>query len=139
MAIVGFNFTKINVEKKAPRSGKIDVSNNVSIKDVIEAEVSVGENQQKAVRFLFQFETTYEPKIGSIVIDGEVLYMQESAKVTEIVSKWKKNKNIEKEIMGAILNNVLSKCNIQALILSQDVNLPSPIPLPKVKMEGLDK
>jgi hypothetical protein len=37
--------------------------------------------------------------------------------------------------MENILNSILTKCNIQALILSQDVNLPSPIPLPKVRQE----
>ena len=45
---------------------------------------------------------------------------------------WKKNKAIPKEAMTAVINTALTKCNIQALILSQQVNLPPPIPLPKV-------
>jgi hypothetical protein len=40
--------------------------------------------------------------------------------------------------MSAILNTVLTKCNIEALILSQEVNLPSPIPLPKVKVDSAE-
>ena len=34
--------------------------------------------------------------------------------------------------MAQVLNFVLAKCNIKALILSQDVNLPPQIPLPKL-------
>jgi len=37
--------------------------------------------------------------------------------------------------MSEILNIILTRCNIQALILARDINLPSPIPLPKVKVE----
>ena len=34
--------------------------------------------------------------------------------------------------MSKVLNFVLAKCNIKALALSQDVNLPPQIPLPKL-------
>ena len=37
-------------------------------------------------------------------------------------------------ISPILLNSILNKCNVQALILSQDINLPPPIPLPKVQM-----
>ena len=45
------------------------------------------------------------------------------------------SKKVPKDVMTAILNTVLTKCNIEALILSQKVNLPAPIPLPAVKQE----
>jgi hypothetical protein len=46
---------------------------------------------------------------------------------------WKKDKKLPKEIMPVILNTVLNKCNIQALILSEQINLPPPIPMPKLQ------
>ena len=39
------------------------------------------------------------------------------------------------EVMAQVINSVLTKSNIQALILSRDVNLPPPIPMPKVNMK----
>ena len=36
--------------------------------------------------------------------------------------------------MAGLLNTILTKCNVQALILSQEVNLPPPIPMPKVQI-----
>jgi hypothetical protein len=135
MTIVGFNFTKINVEKKEAKSPKVNISNNVGVKDVKETNLSLGTEKQKAIKFIFEFATSYEPDIGGLTFVGEVLYLEAEEKTKAILDQWKKDKSVDKDLMSAILNTVLSKCNVQALILSQEVNLPSPIPLPKVKVD----
>lgn len=134
MAIVGFNFTQIKAERgKESAKGKIDIKNNVAITNVEESKLSLGGSAQKTARFTFDFSALYEPKVGSIKFTGEVLYLAETAKIDELVKNWQKNKKVPNEIMPAILNTVLNRCNIQALILSQQVNLPPPIPMPKVQ------
>jgi hypothetical protein len=135
MTIVGFSFNKIEVEKKENVPGKINISNNVSVKDVTNTDLSLGSEKQKAIKFVFEFQSKYEPDLGKILLGGEVLFLEEASKIKKILDEWKKEKRIDKEIMGAVLNAVLTKCNIEALLLSQEVNLPSPIPLPKVSME----
>ena len=135
MTIVGLNYSKLEVEKKENPSGKINISNNVQIKNVTKAELPIVTKDQQAVKFLFEFTSTYEPNIGNIVFNGEVLYLESTENSKKILDDWKKSKKVHKELMNIILNTVLSKCNIQALILSQEVNLPSPIPLPKISME----
>ena len=132
--IVGFGFTKLSAEKKDAASGKIDINNNVSIKDAKEDSLTFGKDKQNVIKFIFEFTSNYEPNVGAILFEGEILYLEDPKKVKEILSSWKKDKQIPKEIMGILLNAVLSKCNVQALILSQDVNLPPPIPMPKVQM-----
>ena len=132
--IVGFGFTKLSAEKKEVPKGKIDINNNVSIKDVVEDSFSLGKDKQNVVKFIFEFTSKYEPAVGNILFEGEILYMDEPKKAKEILASWKKDKKIPKELMAGLLNTILTKCNVQALILSQDVNLPSPIPLPKVQM-----
>lgn len=139
MTIIGFNFNRIDVEKKGSAGGKISISNNVSIKDIADTDLSLGTEKQKAMKFIFEFTSKYEPNVGKILLGGEVLFLEETSKVKMIIEDWKKNKRVEKGLMSAILNTVLTKCNVQALILSQEVNLPSPIPLPKVKMEDGEK
>ena len=141
--IVGFGFTKLSAEKGEIAKGKIDINNNVSIKDLQEDNFALGKDkQQNVLRFIFEFTSNYEPKIGKILFEGELLYMEESKKAKEILSGWKKDKKLPKELMGGLLNTILTKCNVQALILSQQVNLPPPIPMPKVQMaaavEGKD-
>jgi len=133
MAIVGFNFTKILVEKKARIKGKVDIKNNVSVKNVETAELSLGRTKEKALKFTFEFTSEYSPDIGQILFNGDVLYMSENSNQDEILKGWKKNKQIPKETMGEILNTVLMRCNVEALLLSRDVNLPPPIPMPKIQ------
>ncbi len=133
--IVGFGFTKLSAEKGEPAKGKIDINNNVSIKDVKEDDFSLGrDKKQNVLRFIFEFTSKYEPNVGNILFEGELLYMEDPKGAKEILNDWKKDKKLPKELMGGLLNTILTKCNVQALILSQQVNLPPPIPLPKVQV-----
>mgnify|MGYP001603832446 CR=1 FL=1 len=88
------------------------------------------------LKFMFEFTSKYEPNVGNILFEGELLYMEEPKIAKEILSDWKKNKKLPKELMAGLLNTILIKCNVQALILSQQVNLPPPIPLPKVQISA---
>ena len=134
MPIVGFSFNKIDVERKSGVKGKININNNVAIKDVTEKELSFVKGQ-KGLEFTFEFSANYEPGLGHISFNGGVIYLGEEKQVNEIMSKWKKDKKVDKVIMTTILNHVLNKCNVQALILSQEIGLPPPIPLPKVEVK----
>ncbi|MDP3765757.1 MAG: hypothetical protein Q8R04_04540 [Nanoarchaeota archaeon] len=134
--IVGFGFTKLSAERKEAAKGKIDINNNVTIKDVQEDNLPLGKDKQNIIRFIFEFTSKYEPEIGTILFEGELLYMEEPKKAKEILSNWKKDKKLPKELMAGLLNTILTKCNIQALILSQEINLPPPIPMPKVQVQA---
>ncbi|MBI2101786.1 hypothetical protein HYT53_04200 [Candidatus Woesearchaeota archaeon] len=137
--IVGFGFTKLSAQRNEAGKGKIDINNNVTIKSVEEADISLGKNNQNVIKFLFEFTSKYEPNVGAILFEGELLYMEDSKKAKEILASWKKDKKIPKELMAGLLNTILTKCNIQALILSQEINLPAPIPLPKVQVAAAEK
>src|SRR3989338_1780732 len=132
--IVGFGFTKLSAERKEAVKGKIDISNNVTIKNVEEADLALGKESQRVIKFVFEFTSKYEPNIGAVLFEGELLYMEDSKKTKEILSTWKKEKKVQQELMGGLLNTILTKCNVQALILSQEINLPPPIPMPKVQV-----
>ena len=134
MTIVGFNFTSVNAEKKDALKGNVNINNNVTIKDITEKDLSLGTSKQKSLRFMFEFTSKYEPNVGSITLNGDVLFIEEAKKIKEILDGWKKDKRLPKEVTTKVLNAVLGKCNVQALILSEQLNLPAPIPLPKVQI-----
>ena len=136
MPIVGFNYIKIDVEKKNSVKGNVNIHNNVTIKNVEKSDVDISNDKQQVARFNFEFTSKYEPEIGKIVLGGNILYLDKQKKIKEILDTWKKEKRVEKELMTTILNTILAKCNIQALILSESVNLPPPIPLPKVEVNA---
>lgn len=136
MVVVGFNFSKIVVEKKESIKGKVNIANNVSIKSIEKADLSLGKAKQDGVKFIFEFTTDYEPDIANILLVGDVLFIDDEKKVKNILDEWKKTKKAPEDVMNQVLNTILSKCNVQALILSRDVNLPPPIPLPKVEVDS---
>ena len=136
MTTLGFNFNEIRVSRKEGVKGKINIKNNVAVKDIKEHNLNLGDESQSAVKFVFEFSSKYEPDFGEIILMGAVLFMEASDKIKKILDDWKKEKKVPKDIMTNILNMVLTRCNIEALILSQKVNLPPPIPLPSVKPEA---
>ncbi len=136
MPVVGLNFTRIEVERKGALKGNVNIHNNVAIKSVEKSDVDISSDKQLVAKFNFEFTSKYEPELGKIIFNGNLLFMDEQKKIKEVIDTWKKEKKVEKELMTTILNTILSKCNIQALILSDSVNLPPPIPLPKVEVNA---
>lgn len=134
MAIVGFDFTKVSAEKnQKAKAGSINISNNISIKKVEVGDASVAAKGQKLLRYIFEFKSAYTPDLGSIMLEGEVLGLEDEKTAKDIEATFKKKKELPSGLMETVLSTALNKCNIQALILSQHVNLPPPIPLPKVQ------
>ena len=99
-------------------------------------ELSFASDGKKGLKFTFSFNCTYEPELGKIDVEGQVLFIEDAKKVDEIKASWDKNKRIPMDIMERIINASLHKGNIQAIKVSEEVDLPSPLPLPKVKPSG---
>ncbi len=85
MAIVSITFNKISAEHKVGASGKINISNNVSVKDVSEADFNIGSLKQKGLKYSYEFASKFEPNVGSIVIEGDVLAVEDAKKVSDIL------------------------------------------------------
>jgi len=134
MAIVGFSFTKILVERKDGPLGKMKVSNNVALKKLEKVPLALA-GTENCLRLSFSFEALYEPKVGDIKLDGYILYMEKEEKMEELLEIWKKDKKLPKEVMQGLMNNILSKCSVQAVILSREINLPPSIPVPRVTVK----
>jgi len=133
MAVIGFDLNKIMVERTGNVAGEIKINNNVAIKEIDKIGIPIKRDDQEGLRFGFEFTSSYEPKMGKVIIRGNVVVVENKKKAEDILKQWKKDKKAESDVMTAVLNMVLEKCNIEALILSRDVNLPPSIPLPKVK------
>ena len=133
--IVGFNIDKLDVEKKVQDyKGKVTIKNSLQIKDVKEEQTPF-KDKKSALRFKFEYNVDYEPKLASINIHGTIVYLSDDS--DEIIKTFKKEKKIKNEKASiAIMNAISDKCNIRALELSQDVNLPAPFNLPKLNFQS---
>ncbi|MBI4147521.1 hypothetical protein HY494_02615, partial [Candidatus Woesearchaeota archaeon] len=132
MPIVKISVHKVNAERSLKaKGGQIKINNNVSIKEVEDLDFSV--EGKKGLKFTFDFACHYEPDLGKIEVEGQVLFVDDQVIVDDVKASWKKSKKIPMGVMEQIVNAALHKGNIQAIKISEDVSLPSPLPLPKIK------
>jgi hypothetical protein len=133
MPVITINFNRLLAERKGDGAKSLKVNSNVNVKDVVKAELALGTAKQDALRFEFEYITKYEPDHAQIKIEGNLIYLAPNDKVNTILKEWKKESKISKDVMAEVVNNLLSRCNIEALILSREMNLPVPFPMPKVE------
>ena len=137
MPFIGFNFDRISAERKIDDNkfkGNISVKHNLNIINLKEEKVSLDKTQE-VLKFTFEFLLNYEPEVGIIKINGHLLFLDSSKRMKELIQEWKKNKKLPPEIMQGLFNTALTKSNIKALQLSQDINLPPHLPMPKLMRE----
>jgi len=133
MPVSGLNFDRISVERTNEPAQQVNIKNNLFIKDVKEQELQIGEQKKTVLRFDFEFSIAYEPKVGSIVIGGHVIYLDENNKIKDVTNNWKKKKEVEPKLMEQVLNVALYRCTVKALDLAQELNLPAHMRMPRIK------
>lgn len=132
MPVIAFNFTKITADRQEQKPGTVNIKNSVVIKDAKKTNLNLGPQSQDVLRVTFEFTSTYEPKRGKIVLEGEVIHMDKPEKIEMMIKAWKKDKQLPRNESKSIINHLLSKCNVEAILLSRELNLPSPIELPRI-------
>jgi len=129
--IIGYGLTSVSVERKNSPQGKIEVKYNLTMDNIEEEKMSLMPGQM-ALRIEFKYKVEYTPKFGNILLDGSILYLTSEAQGKVLLDNWKKKKKLGDETVAAtIFNHVLTKCNIKALALAQEVGLPPHLPLPR--------
>ena len=138
MNILNITFNGINAERKGVPKGSISVSNNIKIEGVEEAKMGL-DKTKSALKFLFSYKTAYSPDIATIELKGELLGLLDAEGAKKITDKWKKDKTLDKDNAKIVINNVMNKCTIEVILLSRELGLPSPIPMPSVKDDSNGK
>lgn len=133
MSILGVNFTKIDAERKAPIKGKISINNNILITDVKKHDFEL--SGQNSIKVKFKFTAKYDPNVGTIEISGDTMFLDNPKKIEEILTEWKKDKKLNQDILAEVMNSLLTKCNVEALIVGREVGLPPTLNMPKVKIK----
>ena len=132
MAIIGFNFDNISAERNKKLDGNINIKQKIGITEISLEKLPLGK-EEEVLKFNFEFLVDYEPEFAKIHIRGHVLSLEDQKFNKEILDKWKKSKKVSQDMLNDIFNVIVSKCTIKALAISQDINVPPLIPLPKVQ------
>lgn len=135
MSVAGIQIRKCNAERKNVGGGKVSIDNNMTLQDVTEKSM-VGK-KQGGVAFSFNFLADYineqKVSVASITMEADVFYVDEPGKAKEVVDIWKKNKTVDKAVLRDAMNLAMDRCNVAAILLSREMELPPPIPMPKIK------
>ncbi|MEK6757746.1 MAG: hypothetical protein AABX88_01330 [Nanoarchaeota archaeon] len=133
MRVLGFNFTKLSVEKKddAKSLKDLKINTNVEISEIKEAKTDVLKTDEEFVAVSFVFEVEYSPNIAKIEIKGSTLFSMSPKKVKEVLTQWE-DKKMPEDFKTALFNLILRKASIRALEFEEEMSLPAHLPLPRV-------
>src|SRR3989344_6240315 len=131
MGIVSFAFDKISAEKTGKITNQVNINHNFNIRNVEKTDINI-QGKKSALKLSFDFTVNYEPNIGNIQMNGNLTYMDKPEELKKLEDQWKKEKKLPVGVTSLVANTILTKANIKALMLSQEVNLPPQIHLPKV-------
>lgn len=137
MAVIGFNLKKILVERKAPVRGGVKVGTRMNILDVRKENETIISGKDVLscdFEFLIKYQGVADSvgDVADIGFEGEVLYLVDPKDTKKILEDWKK-KDLPKDMRLRVLNTILAKCNVKALLLEDEIGLPPHLPLPKFK------
>ncbi|HLA23069.1 MAG TPA: hypothetical protein VJZ93_00880 [Candidatus Nanoarchaeia archaeon] len=132
MKIIGFNFTKVNVEKESNDFKDLKIESNVDIESVEEAKSDII-SKESLIEVRFRYVISYSPNIAKVDLKGILLLMVDSKEFKSFMKSWKDKEIFPSEYKVMLFNVILKKSNIKALQLEDEMGLPLHIPLPTVK------
>ena len=137
MTMIGLNFTKITAERTSPSDKNIKITSNTGIVDL--EELNMPDQKKSVIRFKFKYGCVYEPNIGSIDIEGELIEIFDKDFGTKAIEMWKKSKALHKDITQRVLGMIINKVSIEAIVISKELNLPSPVRMPTIEIKSREE
>jgi len=129
---MGFNFTKISVEKFSDKAEDLKLTTNINIEDLKEVKTASFKIKEEIIAVKFMYSINYEPQYAKIEMVGNVVFGVEPKQAREILKQWKDKKTPE-EFRMVLFNTILRKTNIKALQLEEEMNLPLHMSMPSLK------
>lgn len=127
MKVTSFEVTSIDAKRfvqSGERTQNVRVDQNSSVTEIVkvaEDSASIG----------FRFMINYA-NLGYIKIEGKVVA---SGEVDFLISEWSAKSSMPVEQANVVHNVIVSNCLPTALLISRDVKLPPPFPLPRVNIQ----
>ena len=133
MKLLGFNFTKIQVEKHKDRVEGLKIGTRIDVSDIKEAKASMLKTKDEVLAVKFAYGLDYEPEMAKLDLEGNLIISLESKKAREILKEWK-DKKMPEDFRMTLFNLILRKASLKALQLEEEMNLPIHMQLPSLKI-----
>ena len=132
MKIIGFNFTRVNMEKFSDDYKDLKIKTHIDIVDVKQTKSEIIQTKDVLFKIKFNYNIEYEPKIAKISFSGNLLFLVDPKTAKSFTKQWK-NKKFPEEHKITLFNVILKKTNLRSLQLEDELNLPLHISLPSLK------
>ena len=129
MRIIGFNLSKISVERKEKVEGKLEIKQNINVESIEKEKIEI--TKDEAIKIEFTFNVNYEPSFANVEFRGFVVALPAKDEMKQIMKEWKAKK-LPEGIKTGVFNFIMSKCNIKALTLEDELGLPTHVPMPRI-------
>jgi hypothetical protein len=127
MQVKGFETHTIEAKrfsKSGERISNVRIDQNSTVTQISK----VGEDTASVE---FRFTANYVG-MGYIKIEGQIMLCGE---VSNLVDEWSKKNSMPDEAANLVHNSIVSNCIPTALLVSRDIRLPPPFPLPRVNIQ----
>lgn len=119
---------------EAKRAGQI--ANKMNIRIDVNSNISqIYLTDPDTARVDFRFMANYTG-IGTITVEGRITY---TGGAKELYDSWTESGQMPDDAAQDIHTNIMKACMPVAVILSREVNLPPPMPMPPVNIKGQKK
>ncbi len=131
MVIKSVEMNSIEARRFSKRNEKIRnvrIDNNSSVTLITElndSEASID----------FRYTANYGG-IGLIKIEGTIIYEGDAPALAQ---QWGSNSNMPNDVASEIHTAIMRVCVPEAMLISRDIKLPPPFPLPQVNIQKKDK
>ena len=95
MKIIGFNLTKILVEKEESQKANVSINQNINIKDISKEKISI--TDEEVIKIQFNLVIEYSDKFAKIEFEGSIIILPEKDELKQFLNSWK-DKKIPTEI-----------------------------------------
>ncbi|MEA1924282.1 MAG: hypothetical protein U9M95_00275 [Candidatus Altiarchaeota archaeon] len=124
---VNMEYTHLEASRFTKPSGKVNIHNNSNISEI--------SRSGEVIIISFTFTSTYNPSVGEIKIDGNIMLSDVDENVEQDFREWEggDGETIPSELARKVHNTIISNCIVEATLLSREILLPPPTPAPRVK------
>jgi hypothetical protein len=130
--LLGFNFTKLLVEKNPNFKGTHSIESNIDLKSIEKHKLEL--LREEAVKVVFNFVLNYK-ELGKVEIAGDLLLLLDEKTKKQVLDEWK-DKKLPNDIRLIILNIILQKSSLKALQLEEELGLPFHMQLPSLQLQN---
>lgn len=126
MPVSNFEIKSIDAERFSERTEKkknVRIDHNSSVTKIEQIDKSTAEIN-------FRFTASYSG-MGRIELEGK---LKHRGGPSDLAKKWRNKNQMPNEIANEVHSAIISNCIPQSVLISREIQLPPPIPLPQVNI-----